>query len=403
MRTELPDALRATPAGQRADEILRSCVHCGFCNATCPTYLLLGDELDGPRGRIYLIKDMLETGAADAVTRTHLDRCLTCRACETTCPSGVAYGELLEIGREVLETRTTRPLVQRSIRHWLRRVVPKATRFRRWVRLGRSMRWFMPAQLRAQLPRLGRAPRRGSRVPARHAVQRVLLLEGCVQQVATPEVNAALGNLLEKQGIEVVRARGETCCGSLALHLGQREEAEATMIRNLAALEPHLDGLDAIISTASGCGVTVKDYGRLLTQDPAHAELAARVAALTVDVAEYLHGLEAEWSRDPAVQRIAWHAPCTLQHGQRVTGVVEALLKSAGYELVPVQDPHLCCGSAGTYSILEPELSTRLRDQKLAALGRHAPEAIATANVGCQLHLDSAAGVPVLHWLQLLR
>jgi glycolate oxidase iron-sulfur subunit len=231
----------------------------------------------------------------------------------------------------------------------------------------------------------------------------VLLLEGCVQQVATPAVNGALRRLLERQGVEVLAARGETCCGSLDLHLGHVAEARATMIRNLAALEPHLDGLDAIVSTASGCGVTVKDYGRLLADDPAHAELAARVAALTVDVAEYLGGLEAEWARDPAIDRVAWHAPCTLQHGQRVTGVVERLLQAAGYELVPVRDSHLCCGSAGTYSILEPELSMRLRDQKIVALGEHAPQVIATANIGCQLHLDAAAGVPVVHWLQLLR
>jgi glycolate oxidase iron-sulfur subunit len=403
VRTELPDSLLATPAGRRADEILRSCVHCGFCNATCPTYLLRGDELDGPRGRIYLIKEMLETGAADAVTRTHLDRCLTCRSCETTCPSGVAYGELLEIGREVLEEQAPRPLMQRSLRKWLRRVVPRAGRFRRWLRLGRTFRWALPARLRAQVPPLGRRRRAGTGIAARHAVQRILLLEGCVQQVTTPDVNAALTELLGRHGIDVVTARGEACCGSLALHLGQRDEARATMVRNLAALAPHLDGLDAIVSTASGCGVTLKDYGRLLADDPQHAELAARVAGLTVDVAEFLRGLPVEWSRDAAFERIAWHAPCTLQHGQRVTGVVEALLQSAGYELVPVRDPHLCCGSAGTYSILEPALSARLRDQKLAALGQHAPQAIATANVGCQLHLASGAGVPVLHWVQLLR
>jgi glycolate oxidase iron-sulfur subunit len=403
MRTELPEPLRATPVGRRADEILRSCVHCGFCNATCPTYLLLGDELDGPRGRIYLIKDMLETGAADAVTRTHLDRCLTCRSCETTCPSGVQYGELLEIGRDLLETRVARPPVQRGMRAWLRRVVPNARSFRRWLRLGRAFRWFVPASLKAQLPPLGRVVRAGPPPPARQAMQRVLLLEGCVQQVTTPEVNAALRGLLERQGVDVITAREETCCGSLALHLGRGDEARATMIRNLEALAPHLDGLDAIVSTASGCGVTVKDYRRLLADHPRHAETAARVAELTVDVAEYLSGLDVEWSRDPAFERVAWHAPCTLQHGQRIRGTVEALLARAGYELVPVRDPHLCCGSAGTYSILEPELSTQLRDQKLAALREHGPEVVATANVGCQLHLASAARLPVLHWLQLLR
>jgi glycolate oxidase iron-sulfur subunit len=404
VRTDLPEAFRATPTGRRADEILRSCVHCGFCNATCPTYLLLGDELDGPRGRIYLIKDMLETGAADAVTRTHLDRCLTCRSCETTCPSGVAYGELLEIGRELIETTTARPLAERGVRRWLRHVVPRARRFRRWVRVGRAFRWLLPARLREHVPRPGRAPRiRRRNTPAREALQRVLVLEGCVQRAVTPEVNGALRQLLERHGIEAITVRREACCGSLALHLGHGEEARATIVRNLDALAPYLDGLDAIVSTASGCGVTVKDYGRLLADMPAHAELAARVAALTVDVAEYLKSLDAEWSRGQDFERVAWHAPCTLQHGQKVRGAVETLLSGAGYDLVPVRDPHLCCGSAGTYSILEPELSATLRDRKLDALCEHAPDAIATANVGCQLHLRAAADVPVLHWLQLLR
>jgi glycolate oxidase iron-sulfur subunit len=283
-------------------------------------------------------------------------------------------------------------------------VVPRGRRFRRWARVGRAFRVFLPARLREQVPRPGRRPRvPRRRAPAREALQRVLVLEGCVQQAVTPEVNGALRALLERQGIEVITVRRETCCGSLALHLGQGEEARATMVRNLDALAPYLDGLDAIVSTASGCGVTVKDYGRLLADMPAHAELARRVASLTVDVAEYLKSLDVEWSRDQPFERVAWHAPCTLQHGQRVRGAVESLLTGAGYELVPVRDPHLCCGSAGTYSILEPELSATLRERKLAALCEHAPEAIATANVGCQLHLRAAADVPLLHWLQLLR
>jgi len=403
MRTELPDSLLATPSGRRADEILRACVHCGFCNATCPTYLLLGNELDGPRGRIYLIKDMLETGSADQVTRTHLDRCLTCRACETTCPSGVAYGELLEIGRETLDRQLPRPAAQRRLRQWLRRVVPDAKQFRRWVRLGHLFRGFMPGRLRGALPPVPRRLRPAAAVPSAEAVGRVLLLEGCVQQVATPEVNAHLRALLASRHIEVLTAAAETCCGSLALHLGAGEDARATMRRNLRALEPQLEGIDAIVSTASGCGVTLKDYGRLLADDPGHATLAARVAELTVDAAEYLQRIGIEWRAVPEFERVAWHAPCTLQHGQRVVGVVEQLLRGAGYQLVEVADPHLCCGSAGTYSILEPELSERLRDQKLAALSVGRPQVIATANIGCQLHLAGAAGVPVRHWLELLR
>jgi glycolate oxidase iron-sulfur subunit len=315
----------------------------------------------------------------------------------------VQYGELLEIGRDLLETRVARPVVQRGMRAWLRRVVPNPRRFRRWLRFGRAFRWFVPPRLKSQLPPLGRVERTGAPPPARQAMQRVLLLEGCVQQVTTPDVNAALRVLLEGQGVEVITVREETCCGSLALHLGEGDEARATMMRNLDALAPHLDGLDAIVSTASGCGVTVKDYGRLLADQPRHADTAARVSALAMDVAEYLSGLDVEWRRDPAFERVAWHAPCTLQHGQRIRGTVESLLARAGYELVPVRDPHLCCGSAGTYSILEPELSTQLRDQKLAALREQGPQVIATANVGCQLHLASGSSLPVLHWLQLLR
>lgn len=413
MRTELPVALLETPDGRRADAILRSCVHCGFCNATCPTYLLQGDELDGPRGRIYLIKDLLETGTADAVTQTHLDRCLTCRSCETTCPSGVAYGELLEIGRATLERTVPRPPVERAVRRWLRAVVPRPGRFRALLALGRAFRWLLPTPLRAQVPvrRALRLPRaRADANPSAQAASipvaghgRIVLLEGCVQRVATPDVNAALRRLLAGRGIEVISAREEACCGSLALHLGHEEEARAAMLRNLDALAPLLDRVDAVVSTASGCGVTVKDYGRLLAHDPAHAARARQVGALARDVAEYLADLGIAWSREFACERVAWHAPCTLQHGQKVTGRVEALLEAAGYTLVPVRDPHLCCGSAGTYSLLEPALSERLRTAKLAALGAHSPEVIATANVGCQLHLAAAAGVPVVHWLQLLR
>ncbi|MBX3707530.1 MAG: glycolate oxidase subunit GlcF [Pseudomonadales bacterium] len=413
MRTELPVTLLETPDGRRADAILRSCVHCGFCNATCPTYLLQGDELDGPRGRIYLIKDLLETGTADTVTQTHLDRCLTCRSCESTCPSGVAYGELLEIGRATMARVVPRPPLERAIRRGLRAVVPRPGRFRALLVLGRAFRWLLPARLRGQVPvwRALRLPRAGKDAdPSAQAGNartaghgRILLLEGCVQRVATPDVNAALRRLLTGRGIEVLSAREEACCGSLDLHLGHDEEARAVMIRNLEALAPLLDRVDAVVSTASGCGVTVKDYGRLLAHVPAYAGRARQVSALARDVAEYLADLGVEWSREFACERVAWHAPCTLQHGQRVTGRVEALLQAAGYTLVPVRDPHLCCGSAGTYSILEPALSKRLREARLAALGAHSPEVIATANVGCQLHLAAAAGVPVVHWLQLLR
>ncbi|MGA1676417.1 MAG: glycolate oxidase subunit GlcF, partial [Pseudomonadales bacterium] len=281
MRTELPASLLQSERGQRADAILRSCVHCGFCNATCPTYLVEGDELDGPRGRIYLIKDMLETGVADTVTRTHLDRCLTCRSCETTCPSGVQYGELLEIGRSTLEQAPVRGLRDRLLRWGLRRVVPYPRRFGPLVVLGRAFRAVLPGRLRESIP-----PKRASShevipsaVTKPMPVGRVVLLEGCVQRVATPEVNARLRALLAARGIEVITVRNETCCGGLALHLGAEAEAESAMARFADALAPHLDGVDAIVSTASGCGVTIKDLGRLLARDPDRAALAQRVAA----------------------------------------------------------------------------------------------------------------------------
>lgn len=419
MRTELPADFVARAEGARADAILRSCVHCGFCNATCPTYDLLGDERDGPRGRIYLMKEMLERQEPDPVTRTHLDRCLTCRACEITCPSGVQYGELLEISRNFLEARLPRPARERLVRRWLLRVLPDGRRLRRWLGLGRAFRRWLPSRLAAAVPVKGAA----GVVVARQAVadadstpgiaaegcshlgtaiRRVLLLDGCVQRAATPEVNAALTRLLESRGIEVVKAPGEGCCGSLALHLGAAADARTTMAANVDALSRALDGVDAIVSTASGCGVTVKDYGRLLSGDPARREAAERVAAATRDVAELLHELDAGWQRASVHQRVAWQAPCTLQHGQRVRGVVEELLGGAGYELVPVQDAHLCCGSAGTYSVLQPELASQLKSRKLETLQQHRPDVIATANVGCQLHLAPDADVTVVHWLELL-
>jgi glycolate oxidase iron-sulfur subunit len=406
MQTELPRALLDTEHGRRAEQILRSCVHCGFCNATCPTYQMLGDELDGPRGRIYLIKDLLEQQRVDPLARTHLDRCLTCRACETTCPSGVQYGELLEIGRELLETGLARPPAQRWLRRVLLAVVPYPRRFALLTALGRAFRWLLPGSLRRALPPAPRRLPRSAEVPtqgAAAATGRVLLLDGCVQRAATPGVNTALARLLASRGVEVVRAAGEGCCGGLALHLGEAEAARRTMAGNIDALAAHLDGVDAVISTASGCGVTIKDYARLLRDDPARREAASRLTAVTVDAAEYLHDLGLRWQRATDHERVAWHAPCTLQHGQRVRGRVEALLQGAGYTLTPVAEAHLCCGSAGTYSVLQSDLAGRLKARKLAALSAGGPDLIATANVGCQLHLASGADVPVVHWIELLR
>ncbi len=402
MQTELPAGFAATPSGARAESILRSCVHCGFCNATCPTYQLLGDELDGPRGRIYLIKDMLETAEVTPVVVQHLDRCLTCRACETTCPSGVAYGELLEIGRAYMEPEAERGLVDRWQRRWLKAVVPKPASFRRWVRLGRLFRWLLPRRLASQVPAPGRRSARRSKARKRLA-RRVVLLEGCVQRVTTPGVNDALRALLGRRDVAVDSVAEEACCGSLALHLGDAEAAEASMRRNLDALAPHLETAGAVISTASGCGVTLKDYGRLLVADPFYAPFARLLSDKLMDVSEYLATLQPNFKRARDVRRVAWHAPCTLQHGQKLNGVVESLLVGAGYELVPVQDPHLCCGSAGTYSLLQPDLAEELKHNKLAALTGGGPEVIATANVGCQTHMSPDAPVPVVHWVELLR
>lgn len=412
MQTDLPREWLATVEGARADAILRSCVHCGFCNATCPTYQLLGDELDGPRGRIYLLKDMLENQQVDPVAVRHLDRCLTCRACETTCPSGVRYGELLEIGREYLEEQRSHPgrrprnRRQRWMRAVLLRVVPRWRRFRRVLALGRLFRALLPKRLASRVPSRGAVTGLGAATRSAPATppsgRRVVLLQGCVQRAVTPAVNATLAALLVHRGIDVGWAEAETCCGALALHLGEGDRARDTMAANVAALAPMLEDAEVLISTASGCGVTVKDYGRLLAGREAVAGDAERVATHTLDVAEFLHRLPCEWQRREPYRRVAWHAPCTLQHGQHVDALAASLLQRAGYELVPVREPHLCCGSAGTYSLLQPALSDQLRRRKLSALQQANPDVIATANVGCQLHLLTDAAVPVVHWLELL-
>ena len=407
MQTRIDPAVLATARGRRADEILRSCVHCGFCNATCPTYQVRGDELDGPRGRIYLIKGLLEAGPSGSVgvARTHLDRCLTCRACETTCPSGVRYGELAEIGREVLEERApSRGLLLRLILS----IVPRPRLLRPLVALGRLVRRLLPQRYRrllARPPRHRRGPQAvvvgDTRQPKSNVGdtrRRALLWQGCVQRVVTPEVSAHLADLLRERGYEPVLAAGEECCGGLALHLGRTEEATSLMARNVRRLSAlHAD---IVVSSASGCGVTLKDYGRLL-DGPEADTFAKRVR----DAAEVLAGFDFRKRvvNGREAQTVAWHPPCTLQHGQRVTGVVEDLLRKTGYRLVPVADAHLCCGSAGSYSLLQPELAGELKARKAAALMGHRPDVVATANIGCQTHLADAVDVPVVHWLELLR
>ena len=401
MQTQLLDSVIASPNGREADRILRSCVHCGFCNATCPTYQLLGDELDGPRGRIYQIKAVLEGGVATAKVQQHLDRCLTCLACETTCPSGVEYGHLAEIGREYLEQQLPRPLGQRLMRGALRRLLPYPRRFGALLGIGRILRPLMPSALKAKVPLRQRV---GAMTPTSHP-RKLLLLDGCVQPTLTPATNAALIRVLDRLGIEVLRPAGAGCCGAVSQHLSAAQEARGFMRRNIDAWWPAIEaGAEAIVVSASGCGALVKEYGYHLRDDADYAAKAERVAALTRDpcelfTAEQLAPLARRAGRAPGP--IAFHPPCTLQHAQRLAGRVEALLRGAGFELVPVADTHLCCGSAGTYSILQPTLSGRLRERKLAALESHRPSLIATANVGCQTHLQEATGTPVVHWIEL--
>ena len=405
MQTRLADFIRDTPQGIEAERILRSCVHCGFCLATCPTYQILGDELDSPRGRIYLMKHYLESGEVSAKTQLHLDRCLTCRNCETTCPSGVEYSKLLDIGRGLIEQQVPRSAAASAQRYLLRQTLTRPTLFNSLLALGRAARPFLPASLKAKLPA---AQPHSSRPAARHA-RRMLLLEGCVQPGLAPNINAAAARLLDKIGISLVSADNAGCCGAVSYHLNAQAEGLDFMRRNIDAWWPHIEaGAEAIVMTASGCGVTVKEYGHYLHHDPAYAAKAARVSALTRDLSEIVLA-EAEALKNQFVAplpkpraRVAFHAPCTLQHGQKITGVVEALLSVAGFEMVTVSESNLCCGSAGTYSILQPEISTQLRDRKLGHLQARQPDIIATANIGCLTHLQSGSATPVRHWIELL-
>jgi len=399
MQTALAEQYRKTAHGERAEAILRSCVHCGFCTATCPTYQLLGDELDGPRGRIYQIKQILEGEQASAIQRGHLDRCLTCRACETTCPSGVQYGELLEIGRELVEQQAPRPLLERTQRKLLINMMSNSRRFGVLLRIGQLFRPLLPRKLKQKVPTMQRA---GAWPAPRHE-RRMLVLDGCVQPATLPDINAATARVLDRLGISLLRAPQAGCCGALPNHLSDAERARQMARANIDAWLPLLDdGVEAILVTASGCGVQVKEYGHLLADDPDYAVNALRVAAAARDPIEVLAdaALPTLWhGKGP---RIAFHAPCTLQHGQQLGGRVEALLTRIGYRLTPVPDSHLCCGSAGTYSILQPELSDQLRSRKREALLSGQPQLIASANIGCLLHLAEPDSAPVLHWLQLV-
>jgi glycolate oxidase iron-sulfur subunit len=400
MKTQLPqhddEVLSAEAAG-----LIGRCVHCGFCNATCPTYQLLGDERDGPRGRIYLIKQMLEGRAPTERTQLHLDRCLTCRACETTCPSGVEYGKLVDIGREVLTQRAPRHWLERRRRRWLADFLTSGA-FSPLLKLGQWLRPVLPAVMSARIP--ARQPV-GQWPPQKH-LRRVLLLGGCVQPALSPDLNAATARVLDAVGIQVDIAPGDGCCGALHQHLDQHDAARDRARRNIDAWWPLVEaGAEAVVFNATGCGTQLTDYGWLLRDDAAYAQRAARIAALTRDVSAILEpfaALLAQRLQDAAPEKVAFHAPCSLQHGLKSRGVVESLLVAAGATLTPVRDSHLCCGSAGTYSLLQPALSARLRDAKLDALQDGGPGRILSANIGCMVQLGSAARVPVLHWIQWL-
>ena len=402
MQTELSAAWRNTAVGDESAQILKTCVHCGFCNATCPTYQLVGDELDGPRGRIYLLKNVFEGGEFGTSTQTHLDRCLTCRACETTCPSGVRYGRLLELGREIVEEHVARPVGERLLRSILWRVLTHQTAFPLLLRIGQRLRPLLPRRVAQKIPSPVVA---GDWPPARHA-RRMLVLDGCVQQSLAPNINSAVARVLDRLGISLLRESRAHCCGALPLHLSAGEAARDFMRRNIDAWWPLvMSDVEAIVMTASGCGVTVRDYATYLADDPAYARKAEQVASKVRDVAEIVAdemAALADWEANTVNRDVVFHSPCSLQHGQQLRGVVESILSTVGYRLHQFADAHLCCGSAGTYSLLQSEMADALRKNKLAALQATDANCIVTANIGCQVHLASEAEVPVRHWIELL-
>ncbi len=400
MQTQFSDFAKSLDQAEEAERILRSCVHCGFCNATCPTYLELGDELDGPRGRIYLIKQFLELDEVGPATQEHLDRCLTCRNCETTCPSGVEYHKLLDIGRAALETRVERPMKDRMLRGTLRRVLPEAGLFKAALGAGRMLKPLLPGALAGKLPRA--VTPAGERPAPRHA-RRMLILEGCVQPGLSPNTNSATARVLDKLGISVDSVREAGCCGAVEFHLDAQQAGLERARRNIDAWWPQLsEGAEAIVQTASGCGAFVKEYGYMLRDDPVYAEKAKVVSEKALDLFEVLAKEDLDPIRINDEGKTAFHCPCTLQHAQRLGGLAQQVLVRLGFNLTAVPDAHLCCGSAGTYSITQPVLSRQLRDNKLDALESGKPDRIVTANIGCQSHLDGAGRTPVSHWIELV-
>jgi glycolate oxidase iron-sulfur subunit len=410
MQTHLAPEFKGTPDGDAAEAILRKCVHCGFCTATCPTYQLLGDELDGPRGRIYLMKQVLEGAPVTRATQQHLDRCLTCRNCESTCPSGVQYGHLVDIGRKLVEQRVERPAKERAVR-WLLKEGLTSPLFGPAMKLGQIVRPLLPATLKNKVPASG-GPR-ATQWPTRSHKRKVLMLLGCVQPSMMPNINSATARVLDAAGIQTLVADDAGCCGAIRTHLNDAEGGLADMRRNIDAWWPLVNGLtsegrvEAIVMNASGCGVTVKDYGHALAHDADYAEKARRVSELTRDLSELLPDLvdtlKPRLRKARNLTKLAFHPPCTLQHGQQLRGGVERHLTALGFDVqLASADSHLCCGSAGTYSVLQPELAYQLRDRKLANLAPVEAQAIVSANIGCIQHLQSGTATPVRHWVEVL-
>lgn len=415
MQTTFSEDQLKDPGIKRSNEILRTCVHCGFCTATCPTYQVLGDELDSPRGRIYLIKDMLENDRdPDAKTVKHIDRCLSCLACMTTCPSGVHYMHLVDHAREYIEERYKRPLSDRALRWVLARILPYPMRFRIALlaaKMGRPFASLIPdARLRAmlemapkQIPPVSPNDDPQSFAPQVERKMRVALMTGCAQKALNTDINDATIRLLTRLGCEVVVAEGAGCCGALTHHMGKTDESHATAAKNVLAWKKEMDGagLDAIVINTSGCGTTVKDYGHMFRNDSALAEDAARVADLAQDVSEVLMKLELPEGAAKGLT-VAYHAACSLQHGQKIKTYPKDLLRRAGFNIIEPSDPHLCCGSAGTYNLMQPEISKQLKERKVRALEATSPDVIAAGNIGCMMQIGSGTGIPVVHSVELL-
>ena len=407
MQTNLAPEFKGTPEGIEAEAILRKCVHCGFCNATCPTYQLLGDELDGPRGRIYLMKQVLEGAPVTRSTQQHLDRCLTCRNCESTCPSGVQYGNLVEIGRRLVDERVPRPSAEKAVR-WLLKEGLTSPLFAPAMKLGQMVRPLLPESLKNKVP--GKAPARAHHWPTREHKRKVLMLMGCVQPAMMPNINSATARVLDAAGIQTVVADEAGCCGAIRTHLNDHEGGLKDMRRNIDAWWPLVSNggaFEAIVMNASGCGVTVKEYGHALAADPAYADKAKRISELTRDLSELLPGLVATLKPKMRMRNLAthlaFHPPCTLQHGQQLRGGVETHLNALGFNVqLALNESHLCCGSAGTYSVLQPELAYQLRDRKLANLQPLEAQTIVSANIGCIQHLQTGTTTPVRHWVEVL-